>query len=118
MARQLGMVLAHLLDGARDRAGDVDPCPLGIRSDASVAAAEPDRGRQFLGEEVDLLLRALDAARPGTVVEIVSDNLSSVETIPFMLAGHGCVHLGTLHLDGFWKIYARKLGADEGEKGQ
>lgn len=62
--------------------------------------------------------RFLDAARPGAVVEIVSDNLSSVETIPFMLAGHGCVHLGTLHLDGSWKIYARKLGADEGEKGQ
>ena len=58
--------------------------------------------------------RALDGAPPGSVVEIVSDNLSSVETIPFMLAGHGCVHLGTLHLEGTWKIYARKLGADDG----
>ncbi len=58
--------------------------------------------------------RALDGARPGSVIEIVSDNLSSVETIPFMLAGHGCVHLGTLHLEGTWKIYARKQGADEG----
>lgn len=52
--------------------------------------------------------RALDAARAGSVVEIVSDNLSSVETIPFMLAGHNCVHLGTLHLESGWKIYARK----------
>ncbi len=60
--------------------------------------------------------RALDAAAPGSVVEIVSDNLSSVETIPFMLAGHGCVHLGTLHLEGTWKIYARKVGADDGGK--
>ncbi len=59
--------------------------------------------------------RVLDAARPGTVIEIVSDNLSSVETIPFMLAGHGCAHVGTLHLEGSWKIYARKVeGADEG----
>jgi TusA-related sulfurtransferase len=54
--------------------------------------------------------RTLDAAAAGTVVEIVSDNLSSVETIPFMLAGHGCVHLGTVHLEGGWKIYARKAG--------
>ncbi len=58
--------------------------------------------------------RALDGAKAGTVVEIVSDNLSSVETIPFMLAGHGCVHLGTLHVDGAWKIYARKLNGTEG----
>ncbi len=57
--------------------------------------------------------RALDAALPGSVIEIVSDNLSSVETIPFMLAGHNCVHLGTLHLESGWKIYARK-GAGEG----
>jgi TusA-related sulfurtransferase len=54
--------------------------------------------------------RALDAAAAGKVVEIVSDNLSAVETIPFMLAGHGCVHLGTIHLEGSWKIYARKAG--------
>lgn len=62
--------------------------------------------------------RALDAAVPGQVVEIVSDNLSSVETIPFMLAGHGCAHVGTLHLEGTWKIYARKLVADDGGSGQ
>ncbi len=61
-----------------------------------------------------LTKRALDEAAPGSVIEVVSDNLSSVETVPFMLAGHGCVHLGTLHLDGRWKIYARKLAADDG----
>ncbi|MBL0141731.1 MAG: sulfurtransferase TusA family protein [Betaproteobacteria bacterium] len=54
--------------------------------------------------------RVLDAAQTGTVVEIASDNLSAVETIPFMLAGHGCVHLGTVHIEGGWKIYARKAG--------
>jgi len=58
--------------------------------------------------------RALDVAKAGAVVEIVSDNLSSVETIPFMLAGHNCVHLGTLHEDGRWRIYARKANGDEG----
>lgn len=58
--------------------------------------------------------RALDAAKAGTVIEIVSDNLSSVETIPFMLAGHGCIHLATLHAEGSWKIYARKSNAEDG----
>ncbi len=62
--------------------------------------------------------RALDAALPGQVIEIVSDNLSSVETIPFMLAGHGCEHVGTLHLEGTWKIYARKLVAGDGGSGK
>lgn len=62
--------------------------------------------------------RALDAALPGQVIEIVSDNLSSVETIPFMLAGHACGHVGTLHLEGTWKIYARKLAADDGGSGK
>ncbi len=54
--------------------------------------------------------RALDAAPAGAVIEIVSDNLSSVETIPFMLAGHGCNHLGTVHVEGSWRIYVRKSG--------
>jgi len=62
--------------------------------------------------------RALDAAIAGQVIEIVSDNLSSVETIPFMLAGHGCAHVGTLHLEGTWKVYARKFGADNGGSGK
>lgn len=52
--------------------------------------------------------RLLGSMRPGLVVEILSDNLSAVETIPFMLASHDCVHLATVHLDGSWKIYARK----------
>ena len=41
-------------------------------------------------------------------LEIALDNMSSVETIPFMLPGHGWVHLVTVHEDGNWKIYARK----------
>lgn len=52
--------------------------------------------------------RVLDAAEAGKVVEIISDNLSSVETIPFMLEGHGCEHLATVHHGDHWRIYARK----------
>ena len=101
------------------------------RSGAGAATGEaravevPGHGAMLADASVDLTgenclrtnlvtKRALDAALPGSVIEIVSDNLSSVETIPYMLAGHGCVHLGTLHLEGTWKIYARKLGADDG----
>lgn len=51
---------------------------------------------------------ALDRARDGAVIEIVSDNLSSVETIPFMLASHNCQHLATVHEQQCWKIYVRK----------
>jgi|GEM_PF-3631880 TusA-related sulfurtransferase len=115
----IGWIFPALRKGPADAAPDA----------ASRWVEVPGHGAMVADASVDLMgatclrtnlvtKRALDAARPGTVVEIVSDNLSSVETIPFMLAGHGCVHLGTLHLDGFWKIYARKLGADEGEKGQ
>ena len=52
--------------------------------------------------------RMLDDAAPGQVLEIISDNLSSVETIPFMLEGHGCEHLATVHHGDHWRIYARK----------
>jgi TusA-related sulfurtransferase len=54
--------------------------------------------------------RASEALAPGQVLEIVSDNLSAVETIPFMLDRLGCEHLGTTHADGVWRIYVRRLG--------
>ena len=55
--------------------------------------------------------RTLEVMAPGQVVEILSDNLSSVETIPFMLDGQGCEHLATVGLDGAWKLYARRRSA-------
>lgn len=55
-----------------------------------------------------LTKKVLDHARPGEVVEIVSDNLSSVETIPFMLANYRCVHLHTCREAQNWCIYIRK----------
>lgn len=55
-----------------------------------------------------LTKKALDHARPGEVVEIVSDNLSSVETIPFMVANYNCVHLHTCREAQTWRIYVRK----------
>jgi TusA-related sulfurtransferase len=68
----------------------------------------------FLGQtclRTNLMIkRVLVSMRPGLVIEIVSDNLSVVETIPFMLPGYDCVHLATVHLDDRWKIFAKKAG--------
>lgn len=52
--------------------------------------------------------RVLDAAPSGTVVEIVSDNLSAVETLPFMFPGHDCTHLATVRDASGWRVFARK----------
>ena len=89
------------------------------RAGATRMVEVPGHGKLVANATVDLLgatclrtnlvtKRVLDAAVVGTVVEIVSDNLSSVETIPFMLAGHGCIHVATIHVEGSWRIYARK----------
>lgn len=64
-----------------------------------------------------LTKKALDHARPGEVVEILSDNLSAVETIPFMLPNHQCVHLATRRDAACWRIYARKQ-ASSSEDGE
>lgn len=61
-----------------------------------------------------LTKKALDQAQPGEVVEIVSDNLSSVETIPFMVANYNCVHLCTRREAQAWRIYVRKDSAGTG----
>jgi TusA-related sulfurtransferase len=79
---------------------------------ASAMATEADLHADFTGDtclRTNLATkRMLDAAEPGQVLEIISDNLSSVETIPFMLEGHGCEHLATVHQGDHWRIYARK----------
>lgn len=55
-----------------------------------------------------LTKKALDQAVAGDVLEFVSDNLSSVETIPFMLVNYDCVHLATHQEQQCWKIYVQK----------
>ncbi|MBE0548432.1 MAG: sulfurtransferase TusA family protein [Rubrivivax sp.] len=79
---------------------------------ASKPVPEADLHADFTGDtclRTNLVTkRMLDAAAPGQVLEIISDNLSSVETIPFMLEGHGCEYLATVHHGDHWRIYARK----------
>lgn len=77
-----------------------------------VGAVTVTVARDFGGDtclRTNLLTKmALDHCGPGAVIEIATDNLASVETIPFMLPGHGCTHLGTIRTEAGWKIYARK----------
>lgn len=80
---------------------------LGKRGTVTIAVACDFTGDTCLRTNL-LTKKALDVCSPGEVVEIASDNLASVETIPFMLPGHGCSHIATLRTESGWKIYARK----------
>jgi len=79
----------------------------------------PEHGTLTLEETLDFVgdncLRTnlltkmiLDKAVAGEVFEIISDNLSAVETIPFMLPNCNCEHLATVHEPTCRKIYVRK----------
>jgi TusA-related sulfurtransferase len=79
----------------------------------------PGHGTLLVNESLDFMgdncLRTnlltkllLDKAATGTVFEIISDNLSAIETIPFMLPNCNCEHLATLHEPTCRKIYVRK----------
>ena len=66
----------------------------------------------FVGDtclRINLLTkRALAEATDGDVIEIITDNLSSVETIPFMSPNYNGVHLATCQDAQCWKIYVQK----------
>jgi len=69
----------------------------------------------FLGDtclRTNLLTkRALAEAAYGDVIEIVTDNLSSVETIPFMSPNYNGLHLATGQDGQCWRIYVQKKNA-------
>lgn len=55
-----------------------------------------------------MTLKALDESQDGFVVEVVTDNLSAVETIPSMMDIYGGQHLGTIREENCWRIYVRR----------
>jgi len=55
-----------------------------------------------------LTKRALAEAADGDVIEIITDNLSSVETIPFMSPNYNGVHLATCQDAQCWRVYMQK----------
>ena len=52
--------------------------------------------------------KALNAASPGDVIEVLVDNPSSMEAIPPMMKDLGTSHLETLKAERYWEIYVRK----------
>jgi len=66
----------------------------------------------FIGDNclrTNLLTKlVLEKAVAGAVFEISSDNLSAIETIPFMLPNCNCEHLANVHEPTCIKIYVRK----------
>lgn len=58
-----------------------------------------------------LTKRALAEAGDGDVIEIITDNLSSIETIPFMSPNYNGVHLATCQDEQCWRIYVQKTVA-------
>ena len=55
-----------------------------------------------------LTLKALNDVATGVVVEVVTDNLSVVETMPSMMDIYEGVHLGTIQGKDNWCIYVRR----------
>ncbi len=94
-----------------------------------LAASPPEEGRyveipghgvvavsvslNFLGVDclrTNLLTKkAMGLARPGEMLEIITDNTSSAETIPFMLPNYGCVYLATVYEDQRRILYVKKI---------
>ena len=54
-----------------------------------------------------LTKRAFAEAMEGDIIEVVTDNLSSVETIPFMSPNYNGVHLATCQDAQCWRIYVQ-----------
>lgn len=53
-------------------------------------------------------MRMLETMKKGDVLELVSDNPTTVETIPALAMVLCSRHLATLHTDIGWHIYLRK----------
>lgn len=107
------------LDGLAERFGLRERTHGGQRTCAEPHVELPGHGRVRLSLSLDFMgdtclrtnlvtKRALAEVPDGAIIEIVTDNLSSVETIPFMSPNYDGVHLATVHAESCWKIYIRK----------
>lgn len=82
----------------------------------------PEHGQQRVTYSLNLLgetclriylvtKKIINNARVGEVMEVVTDNLASIETIQFMAPTYDFLHLATLHDEGTWRLYLRKENA-------
>ncbi len=52
--------------------------------------------------------KALAESNPGTVIEILVDNPTSMEAIPTIMDNTGGVYLGTIKAERHWRVFVRK----------
>lgn len=52
--------------------------------------------------------KALAAATPGDVIEVLIDNPTSMEAIPPMMPVLGSTHLATVRAERCWRVFVRK----------
>jgi TusA-related sulfurtransferase len=55
-----------------------------------------------------ITMRMLESMQEGDVLELVSDNPTTVETIPALTMVTSSRHLATVHTESGWRIYIRK----------
>lgn len=53
-------------------------------------------------------MHTLEEMHQGEILELVSDNPTTVETIPALAMVLFCKHLATVHEDNGWRIYIQK----------
>lgn len=53
-------------------------------------------------------MRVLDEIEEGDVIELLSDNPATVETLPALMFSHCGTHIATLKQDDHWRVYMRK----------
>lgn len=55
-----------------------------------------------------LTMRVLEELEEGEVIELLSDNPATVETLPALMFSHSGTHVATLKKRDHWRVYMRK----------
>jgi TusA-related sulfurtransferase len=106
-----GSLLRHLQQRrGDDTAGAAKQVSLPKHGVVTIVASMDFLGMNCLRTNL-LTKKALGLATPGEVLEIITDNPSSAETIPFMLSNYSCIHLATFHDEPHRTIYVKKIAS-------
>jgi tRNA 2-thiouridine synthesizing protein A len=55
-----------------------------------------------------LTMRMLEASEEGELIELLSDNPATVETLPALMFSHSGTHVATLKKSDHWRVYMCK----------
>src|SRR3954451_19496279 len=104
-------------DHALHRAGHVHPCALGVRGRLAVAAAEPDRARQLVRDELHLLAGAGGALGVVERLDLLDLGAEVLETAAVLALGLRVEQRARVAVAGAARLYvavARRRGARAG----